>query len=115
VSPERIGSVGRDAYPDHYYAAERARVLIGSATPQADIPIVVEAWAKKTGEKGNITLAVLVNRMPITGEISSHRQSDKHICVFGCGLAHSLKETPTKGVMLNPTRSQSARPAICLL
>ena len=97
VSPERLGSVGRDAYPEHYYAIERDHVLIGSAKPQADIPFVVEAWARKTGEKGDITLAMLVNRTPVTGEIKSFRHSDKDIALFGCGLAHAVMGSPKVG------------------
>jgi hypothetical protein len=97
VSPERLGVIGRDAYPEYQYACERGHTLLGSAKPQADIPFVVEAWAKKTGEKGNITLAMLVNRTPITGVISTYRDSEKDICLFGCGLHHAAPETPTKG------------------
>jgi hypothetical protein len=97
VSPERLGFVGRDAYPQHYHAIARDNVLIGSTAPQADIPFVVEAWAKKTGEKGGISLAMLINRSPITGEIATYRDDDKDICLFGCGLAHGVSGAPTKG------------------
>ena len=47
VSPERLGSVGRDAYADHSYAIERGRALLGSAKPQADIP----SWPRSGRER----------------------------------------------------------------
>ena len=97
VNPERLGFVGRDAFPEHYYAITRSNVLIGSATPQAEIPFVVEAWARKTAEKGDIRLAMLVNRTPITGEINTYRDNDKDICLFGCGLTHGVPGAPIKG------------------
>jgi hypothetical protein len=97
VSPERLGFVGRDAYPQHYHAIARGNVVIGSTTPQADIPFVVEAWARKTSEKGNIGLAMLVNRTPITGELSTYRDDDKDIVLVGCGLSHAVVGSPKKG------------------
>ena len=98
VSPERLGFVGRDAYSQqHYHGIVRSNVLIGSTTPQADIPFVVEAWARKTGEKGDIKVAMLINRSPITGEIKTYRDSDKDIALFGCGLSHAVVGSPKKG------------------
>ena len=96
VNPERLGFVGRDAYPEHYYAIERGYAHTGSETQQTTIPFVVEAWAKKTSDKGDIMLAVMVNRTPVTGEIKSYRD-DKDICIFGCGLSHDVGDAPTKG------------------
>jgi hypothetical protein len=98
VSPERLGCVGRDAYTGYYtYAIERGHAHLGSAKPQADIPFVVEAWARKRSEKGNCNINMLVNRTPVTGEISIFHDSDKDICVRGCGLHHGFPDTPTKG------------------
>jgi hypothetical protein len=97
VSPERLGSVGRDAFPEHYYGIERDHVLVGSAQPQADIAFVIEAWARKTGERGNIALAMLVNRTPVTGEINSFRDDEKDIFLFGCGLACGVADSPKTG------------------
>jgi hypothetical protein len=97
VSPERLGSVGPKAYPEHYHAIERDHVLLGSAKPQADIPFVVEAWARKESEKDDITLDMLINRTPVTGEIRCYRDSDKDIILFGCGLAHGVTESPKAG------------------
>ena len=104
VSAERLGHIGRDAYPEFSYAIERGQVALGSAKPQADIPFVVEAWAQKRKEKNidgvdvsnNIGISMLVNRTPVTGEINAFRNS-KAICMIGCGLSHRFHDTPTKG------------------
>ena len=98
VNPDRLGFVGRNAYPEHYYAIARDLALFGSAEPKAAIPYVVEAWARKTSEKGNnIRLRMLVNRTPVTGEIEAYRNADKNICFSGCGLGHRFEGTPKKG------------------
>jgi hypothetical protein len=97
VNPERLGLVGRDAFPDRQYAIERGHAAVGSAAPKADIPFVVEAWAKKT-KGSNIALTMLVNRTPISGEINSYRDSDKDICLFGCGLSHGALDAPRRGI-----------------
>src|SRR6516165_8589362 len=97
VTPERLGCVGRDAFPEHRYAIERGHALFGSGSLKAEIPYVVEAWAKKTGEKGNIEFTLSVNRTPVTGEIRAYRDADKDINLHGCGLGHYFKNTPKKG------------------
>jgi hypothetical protein len=79
VSAERLGFVGRDAFPGHKYAHEHDIALIGSECPRAEIPFVVEAWADKTGEKDNIEISMSVNRTPVTGEIDAYRNSNKDI------------------------------------
>jgi Topoisomerase 6 subunit A/Spo11, Toprim domain len=48
-------------------------------------------------QKGDIKFDMLVNRTPITGEISAYRNSEKKISVTGCGLGHYFDGTPTKG------------------
>jgi hypothetical protein len=88
VSAERLGCVGRDAFPGHKYAIEYGYAFLGSESPNAEIPFVVEAWAEKTGEKGNIEFSMSVNRTPVTGEIGAYRNADKHVVLRGCGLAH---------------------------
>ena len=97
VTPERLGCVGSDAFPEYKYAIERGLALVGSESPKAEIPFVVEAWAKKSGEKGNIEFSMSVNRTPVTGEISAYRDADKDINLSGCGLGHYFKGTPRKG------------------
>jgi hypothetical protein len=97
VSPDRLGFVGRNAYDEHQYAIERGQARFGSAEPPAVIPFVVEAWAWKRSEKGDINFDMLVHRTPVTGEIEAYRDGDKDICVFGCGLAHGFQQAPKKG------------------
>jgi hypothetical protein len=97
VTPERIGCVGRDAFPDHKHTIERGYALLGSESPKAQIPFVVEAWAEKTGEKGDIEISMSVNRTPITGEIGAYRNADKLVVIHGCGLAHRFQGAPRKG------------------
>jgi hypothetical protein len=98
VSPERLGSVGRDAvaYGGHRYAIELGNASFGSAEPRAAIPFVVEAWAQPAPEVG-IHLDMYANRTPVTGEVSAYRRSDKRIAIGGCGLYHYLADAPTRG------------------
>jgi hypothetical protein len=97
VNPERLGFVGREAFPEHKYAIARTTAFAGSAKPQANIPFVVEAWARKTADKGDVELTMFVNRTVTTGEITTFRDSDKDVCLFGSGLNHDVPDTPTKG------------------
>jgi hypothetical protein len=87
VPAERLGQIGRNAFPDWSYAHEHGTV--------DTIPFVVEAWARKDGEK--IALTMLVNRTPVTGDIRGYRDSDKHISMTGCGLHHLIDGAPSKG------------------
>jgi hypothetical protein len=105
VTSERLGCVGRDAYPQLQYAIERGHIRLGSTELRADLPFVVEAWAQKSSHKeGKSRIRVLVNRTPIPSDIALFRGSDKEICITGCGLCHSISGSPTKGayeVVLN--------------
>jgi hypothetical protein len=74
-----------------------AAALLGSTSPQAEIPFVVEAWVEKTDEKGDIEVSVSVNRTPVTGEIDAYRNADKDIVLFGCGLRNYFEGAPKKG------------------
>jgi hypothetical protein len=58
---------------------------------------VAEVWARKAGDKGGIRISMLVNRTPVTSELTAYRDSDKDICIFGCGVNHGFEDTPTKG------------------
>jgi hypothetical protein len=97
VSAERLGCVGRDAFPEYKHAIEHGYALLGSGSPKAEIPFVVEAWAQKTGERGDIEISVFVNRTPVTGEIGAYRNADKLVVIHGCGLAHRFQDAPRKG------------------
>jgi hypothetical protein len=92
VKPERLGAVGPDAYPDHSYAMTSGVAEFGSIAPLAEIPFVVEMWAGKK-ESPPTNLFVCINRTPITGQIEAAR-AKRDIDVFGCGLTHTIAQTP---------------------
>ena len=91
VNPERLGTVGSEAFPTYAYARSHGVVSFGAALPQAEIPFVVEAWAEKTED--DTCLAACVNRTPVTGDIYAARDR-REIDIFGCGLAHTVAEAP---------------------
>jgi hypothetical protein len=111
VSAERLGSIGRDAFPDMYHAVERGSVRLGRSQPQAQIPFVVEAWAEKfSGEDGPsdiIHIDVLINRTPTVAEVSAWRsRQNNRLVLRGAGLTHYCKDAPKKGefnILLNVT------------
>jgi len=98
VKPERLGIVGADLFPDRYYAIERGTVSIGSLSPQAEIPFVIETWVERSGPKSDASLVALVNRTPITQEINVYRSSQTkgELYLRGCGLSHCMN-IPAKG------------------
>ena len=104
VSPERLGHVGRDAFPGHWYAIQCGTVSMGSSKPHADMPFVVEAWARKTTPKGKIEkafdrieIAVLINRTPAVTQMTVWRDENKNLCLRGNGLSNYTEEVPKKG------------------
>ena len=105
VKPERLGQVGRDVLPEWHHAIERGSALLGTA-PQASIPFVAEARARKKSEKGDLTLKLLINRSPVAGDIGAYRDTDKDLCLYGAGLNHYVNGIPTKGayaILVNVT------------
>lgn len=98
VKPERLGVVGADLFPERYYAIERGTVSIGSLSPQAEIPFVIETWIERSGPKSDASLVALVNRTPITQEINVYRSSQTkgELYLRGCGLSHCMN-IPAKG------------------
>jgi hypothetical protein len=101
VSPDRLGHVGRDAFPHHYYAREHGTASFGASKLQAEVPFVVEAWATKLPgyDKANddVDIAFLVNRTPIVAEISAWRGADSDLNIQGGGLDHDCSDAPKKG------------------
>jgi hypothetical protein len=96
VTPERLGTIGAEAFPRAVYAMATGSAEFGSVEPKATIPFVVEAWAEKAdGERADddTTLFVCVNRTPITGEIHAARDK-RDIDAFGCGLEHTIAQAP---------------------
>jgi hypothetical protein len=100
VSPDRLGYVGREPFPESHYAKECGGAALGSGEPRAEVPFVVEVWARKVGgNKGTdaIAVSVLVNRTPITAEVSAFRDSDG-LNLMGAGLSHYCADVPKKGL-----------------
>ena len=92
VTPERLGALGSQAFPNHAYACRRGVVPFGSDEPYAEIPFAVEAWAWKTDRDAS-DLDVCVNLTPITGEIEVARDK-RDIDAYGCGLSHTIAQAP---------------------
>jgi hypothetical protein len=102
VAPERLGHLGRDALSDREYACNYGTVEFGSTKPLATIPHVVEVWARrhcKAAEKAtdHVNIRVLVNRTPITTEVSAWRDGDRDLCLEGSGLSSYCSNIPKKG------------------
>ncbi len=98
VSPDRLGYVGREAFPAYAYARERAIAVLGDGKPRAELPFVVEAWAYKVlgGDDRNISVDVLINRTPISAEVSAWRDRDR-LNLFGAGLSTYCANAPKRG------------------
>jgi hypothetical protein len=101
VTADRLGNIGRDAFPDFHHAKEHGITMLGGGSPQAEISFVVEAWARKSPfrfkDRGDLDIAMLINRTPIAGEVSAWRDSDRDLILQGCGLWHSWEDAPKKG------------------
>lgn len=98
VSPDRLGFIGRAAFDDYHYATEQDVLTLGGSQPQAEIPVVVEAWAQKIGERyDDIDFDLLINRTPSVAEISAYRDGDKDLWLDGNGLEHYSSDAPKKG------------------
>jgi hypothetical protein len=98
VTADRLGAVGRNAYPGGYYAIERGIISIGTDPKlQAMIPFVVEAWTVKVPDRGNVIFVeICVNRTPSTGHVHAN-YDDKEISIYGSGLRHGVANAPKKG------------------
>jgi hypothetical protein len=94
VKADRLGAVGPDVFPDYAYARSTGIVEFGSVAPTAEVPLVVECWAKEQDSKYPDThLFVCINCTPITGHIDAARDK-RDIDAFGCGLRHTIARAP---------------------
>lgn len=91
VSPKRLGAVGPQLLPNFAYGTSSGSVLFGTK-PHAEIPFVVEAWAREVSHTRVIVVAC-VNRTPVTGDIEVARDK-REINLFGCGLRDTVAEAP---------------------
>jgi Histidine kinase-, DNA gyrase B-, and HSP90-like ATPase len=84
VNPDRLGTVGPDAFPGAAYACAKG--------DNASIPYVVEVWASARDGKTVLSFSC-VNRTPVTGAIYAAREK-RDIDIFGCGLHHTVATAP---------------------
>ena len=105
VTPKRLGAVGAELFPDRAYAYATASgtVTFGADLP-AEIPFVVEAWAK---ESEDMRLLVCVNRTPVTGDIDAARDK-RDIDLFGCGLSAHRRRGPEGQELHHPAQHHHA-------
>jgi hypothetical protein len=90
VTPRRLGAIGPERFSNLAYALSTGIVEFGTAEPRAEIPFVVEAWARQAVD---MRLNVCVNRTPIAGDIYATRDK-RDIDIFGCGLSHTIAQAP---------------------
>jgi hypothetical protein len=91
VKPRRLGAAGPELFRNYAHALVTGSAVIGTE-PSAEIPFVVEAWAK---ENATMRLDVCVNRTPVTGDITARRDK-RDINFFGCGLLDKVADAPRK-------------------
>jgi hypothetical protein len=91
VKPERLGTTCPEFEDAYAQVREWGSVLTGT-DPPAEIPFVVEAWARAlpTSSKGQARLRVCVNRTPVVGETGAFRDKNE-IVIHGCGLTHGVR------------------------
>jgi hypothetical protein len=80
-----------------FYAAERGTVKLGSVEPLAEIPFVVEAWAKKEPDEKDLNATLLINRTPAVDQPMVWRDAKKNLVLRGSGLRHYTENAPRKG------------------
>ncbi len=84
IKPSALGRVGHLSHLPAGYAVTSGVAPIGSPRSEieAELPIVVEAWAEKAEWT---TVQLYVNRTPITGELHAWKEKTT-LCLQGCGL-----------------------------
>jgi hypothetical protein len=102
VNPKRLGGIGPDRFANTFYAVERGEIEIGSVEPLAEVPFVIEVWARKEtgheqdGKRDDVDALLLINRTPPISELSVSRYDDK-MTLRGAGLGHYTTKAPRKG------------------
>jgi hypothetical protein len=80
-------------FPNAAYAQASGVAEFGSVEPLAEVPFVVETWAKEETRERDTALLACVNRTPVTGSIYAARDK-RDIEVYGCGLSHIIAQAP---------------------
>lgn len=98
VRPGRLGRIGeREEWGG--YSKEEGVFQVESVKGEhgAEIPFVVEAYAQAAPGTG---VTVLLNKSPITGEVTLYERAKQELGLFGCGLYFSLRSKPVR-LLLN--------------
>src|SRR5262249_4539149 len=95
VNAERLGAGGSRAFAAYAYARSSGVACFGSPPLRAEVPFVVETWAKEENnrEDSDTCLFAFINRTPVTGDINAARDK-REINAFGCGLSHTIAQAP---------------------
>ena len=123
VSADRLGHVGRDAFPDpHYhYAKVHGIAMIGGSQPQAEIPFVVEAWARKISSGSRA--AVMISRSVFSSTARRARARCQRgvtgMAIFACRAVDSRmagrtrrKKALTRSRSISPRLIARSRPTV---
>jgi hypothetical protein len=92
VNPRRLGAIGPEGWSGRAYALSTGTVEFGAGNSHAEIPFVVEVWARPA-DRDRTTLNALVNRTPIAADINAGRDK-RAIYIYGCELANTVAEAP---------------------
>lgn len=65
-------------------------ITLGGARVGAEIPYSIDAYVEVLDEASDDHATILVNRTPITGQVSLQRQKSHQVGMFGCGLRHLI-------------------------
>jgi hypothetical protein len=91
VVPDRLGRVGAIDGFSGYARADGTFRSEGHQAPEAEIPFIVEVWARKA-DRPRVT--VCVNRTPASADVWIHRDGRKNrYTMYGCELADGFTAT----------------------
>src|SRR5262249_37266425 len=93
VNAERLGAVGPDAFADYAYAWSSGVARFGSLALRAEVPFVVETWAKENNRNTCLFACINRTRSPATS----------------MPLATSATSTPSAADSRTPSRKRRAR------
>ena len=98
VNPDRLGSVGEDAFPGAYYKKGR-KCTLGPHGSSIQLPVVVEVWADRW-ECGSDAV-FMVNGTPCVADVGAvYKSRDKTTIVYGPGLMLDMK-TGKSGMLIH--------------
>lgn len=87
VRPERLGGIGKAHHLPEAYTKKTGTFVVGGRSPKAELPFVVEAWARPLPAGQRSTAAVCVNRTPVADKVKVGREKLR-ITIIGGGIKH---------------------------